>query len=137
AAAGGGGAYSDSYGETWRPGEEGVDRPYTWGLAVDPADPDLWYVSATFSAREAHYHKGDALAFIYRRRGSEPWDALAGGLPRPLAHMPYALLTLRERPNTLLAGLQNGELWLSADAGDSWRQLDGKLPALLALSEAR
>jgi photosystem II stability/assembly factor-like uncharacterized protein len=50
--------------------------------------------------------------------------------------MPYALLTLRERPGVLLAGLQHGELLITEDAGDSWRRLAVKLPGLLALSEA-
>ncbi len=58
------------------------------------------------------------------------------GLPRPAPYMPYALLTLRDRPNALVAGIQNGELLLSEDAGDTWQRLDVKLPALLALSEA-
>jgi photosystem II stability/assembly factor-like uncharacterized protein len=50
--------------------------------------------------------------------------------------MPYSLLTLRERPGVLLAGMQHGEILLSDDAGDNWRKLDLKLPALLQLSEA-
>jgi hypothetical protein len=136
-AAGGGVALSDTRGETWRPADDGMDRHYAWGLAVDPADPHLWYVSATYSARYAHYpsNEGDAQALVYRKRGDAPWQALNGGLPRPLPYMPYALLTLRERPNSLLAGMRHGELWLSEDAGDSWRRLDVTLPSLLALSE--
>ncbi len=78
---------------------------------------------------------------IYRKRGDAPWQPLGGsgnghGLPHPVPYMPYALLTLRDRPNALVAGLQNGELLLSEDAGDTWRRLDVKHPALLALSEA-
>ncbi|MGH3023921.1 MAG: WD40/YVTN/BNR-like repeat-containing protein, partial [Gaiellaceae bacterium] len=45
-AAGGGAAWSHDGGETWEPADEGRDRHYTWALAVDPADPDRWYVSA-------------------------------------------------------------------------------------------
>ena len=142
-ASGGGVALSDDAGETWAPVDGGMDRHYVWGLAVDPADPDLWYVSASHSAREAHRANGDAQAVLYRKRGDEPWQALGGdgagngdGLPRPLPYMPYALLTLRERPGVLLAGLQHGELLITEDAGDSWRRLAVKLPGLLALSEA-
>ena len=138
-AAGGGVARSDDAGDTWTPADAGLDRRYVWGLAVDPVDPDLWYVSAAHGAREAHRGDGRAGAIIYRKRGDEPWRPLGdagGGLPRPLPHMPYALLTLRDQPGLLLAGLQNGALLLSEDRGDSWRRLDVALPGLLALAEA-
>jgi photosystem II stability/assembly factor-like uncharacterized protein len=135
-AAGGGVARSDDAGASWTTVDDGMDRHYVWGLAVDPADPDLWYVSASFSAREAHRANGDAQARLYRRRGDGPWQPLTGDLPDPLPYMPYALLTLRDRPSTLLAGMQHGEILLSEDAGDSWRALGVKLPGLLALAEA-
>jgi hypothetical protein len=135
-AAGEGVAISDDAGATWRPVDAGQQLHYNWGLAVDPADPDLWYVSTARSAREAHRRDGDAQALLHRKRGDAPWEALSGGLPQLLPYMPYALLTLREQPNTLLMGWQNGELWRSDNAGDSWRRLNGQLPGLLALSEA-
>ena len=142
-AAGGGVSLSSDAGDSWMPVDGGMDRHYVWGLAVDPADPDLWYVSASYGPRQAHGNHGDAQGVIYRKRGDAPWQPLgdAGGgnghgLPRPAPFMPYALLTLRDRPNALVAGLQNGELLLSGDAGDTWQRLDVKLPALLSLSEA-
>src|SRR5207342_311039 len=46
-AGGGGAAWSADGGETWRPADEGRDRHYTWSVAVDPEDPELWYVSAS------------------------------------------------------------------------------------------
>lgn len=137
-AAGGGIAWSEDAGATWQPLDQGTDRHYTWGLAIDAADPDLWYVSATFGAREAHRNNGDARALIYRKRGDTPWQPLGGegALPRLLPYMPYALLAPRGHPNTLIAGMQNGELWATGAAGESWRQLTGKLPSLLALVDA-
>jgi photosystem II stability/assembly factor-like uncharacterized protein len=135
-AAGGGVSMSDDAGRSWRTVDDGMDRHYVWGLAIDPADPDLWYVSASISAREAHRSNGQAEAYIYRRRADTPWERLNGGLPAPLPFMPYALLTLPNRPNTLIAGLQHGELLLTEDGGDSWRTLEVKLPGLLALADA-
>lgn len=138
-AAGGGVALSDDAGDTWSPVDAGMDRHYVWGLAVDPSDPDLWYVSASHSAGHAHARRGDAQGIIFRKAGDAPWRMLGGdgsGLPRPLPAMPYALLVPRERPGALIAGLQDGALWLSEDRGETWRQLDVPLPGLLALSEA-
>ncbi len=137
-AAGEGVAWSHDAGHTWQAVDAGKDRHYTWGLAVDAANPDLWYVSATFSARTAHRRDGNAQAHIYRKRGDGPWEPVGenGGLPSPLPYMPYSLVAPRNHPGAIIAGMQHGELWLSEDAGDTWRRLDVALPALLALAEA-
>lgn len=137
-ASGQGVALSTDAGRSWRRLDDGMDRHYAWGLAVDTADPDLWYVSASSGPAAAHRGDRDAEAVIYRKRGEEPWQALdrAEGLPHPLAQMPYALLAPRYRPGTLIAGLGDGELLLTEDAGESWRKLEVRLPGLLALSQA-
>lgn len=119
-AGGGGAAWSRDRGETWEPADEGRDRHYTWALAVHPHDPDVWYVSASPGARHAH-SGGSANARLYRRRGTEPWTALSGGLPDPLESMPYALL---HTGNRLFAGLKNGHLYASDDDGDTWTKID-------------
>jgi photosystem II stability/assembly factor-like uncharacterized protein len=116
-AGGGGSAYSVDGGESWTPADDGRDRNYTWALAVDPDDPDLWYVSASTGPVAAH-GRGEPQAHVYRRRNGEPWAALGGGLPDPLSAMPYALVT---SPGRLFAGLADGQLWESADHGDTWR----------------
>jgi photosystem II stability/assembly factor-like uncharacterized protein len=118
-AGGGGSAWSDDAGETWHPADEGRDRHYTWSVAVDGDDPDLWYVSASTGPYAAHGGR-DPQAEIYRRRGEEPWHALAGGLPEPIPAMPYALVAADGR---LLAGLADGQIWESGDRGDSWHAI--------------
>jgi photosystem II stability/assembly factor-like uncharacterized protein len=130
-AGGGGAAWSDDWGDTWHPADDGRDRHYTWSVAVDPEDAELWYVSASTGPFAAHGRR-DPQARIFRRRG-DGWYALAGGLPEPLHAMPYALVAGNGR---LFAGLANGEIWASADRGESWTRLvlrDG-LPALRALA---
>jgi len=132
-AGGGGAAFSVDGGETWSPADEGRDRSYAWALAVDPDDPELWYVSASTGPFAAH-GRGEPQAHIYRRRGGEPWTALAGGLPEPLPAMPYALLAADGR---LFAGLADGQLWESRDHGGTWRACEvvgEELVALVALA---
>jgi photosystem II stability/assembly factor-like uncharacterized protein len=133
-AGGGGAASSDDGGDTWHAADEGRDRHYTWSVAVDPRDPELWYVSASTGPFAAHRGAGDPQARIFRRSG-DGWDALDDGLPDPLPAMPYALVATEDG---LFAGLANGELWESRDRGDSWRrcELSQPLPALLALAAA-
>jgi len=53
-AGGGGPASSEDGGATWLPVDEGLDRHYTWSVAVDPGDPDLWYVLASTGPYAAH-----------------------------------------------------------------------------------
>jgi photosystem II stability/assembly factor-like uncharacterized protein len=120
-AGGGGAAWSDDWGETWHPADEGRDRHYTWSVTVDPEDPLLWYVSASTGPFVAH-RGGNPQAHLYRRRNGS-WETLAGGLPDPLPAMPYALAVGDGR---VFAGLANGELWQSADQGESWRRLTAR-----------
>jgi photosystem II stability/assembly factor-like uncharacterized protein len=130
-AGGGGAAFSENGGDTWKPADDGRDRHYTWSVAVDPEDPELWYVSASSGPFAAHGRR-DPQAHVYRRRNGA-WDALAGGLPDPLPSMPYALVATEDR---LFAGLANGELWESRDRGDSWLRCELRLPRLVALVAA-
>lgn len=115
-AAGGGAAFSRDRGQTWAAADDGRDRHYVWGLAVEPDEPDTWFVSASPGAREAH-SGGHAEARLYRRRGESPWEALGNGLPDPLDSFPYALLAAGGR---VIAGLGDGRLFASRDGGDSW-----------------
>ena len=133
-AGGGGAAWSDDGGETLHPADEDRDRHYTWSVAVDPVDPDVWYVSASTGPYAAH-RGGNPEAGIYRRSG-DGWRKLDGGLPQPLPAMPYALVATEDR---LFAGLANGDLYESHDRGHSWRVLDldgGPLERVAALAYA-
>jgi photosystem II stability/assembly factor-like uncharacterized protein len=134
-AGGGGAAFSEDAGETWQPADEGRDRHYTWSVAVDPDDPELWYVSASTGPFAAH-GRGDPQARIYRRTSGEQWRELAGGRAEPLQAMPYALVAADGR---LFAGLADGQIWESGDRGDSWRAVKtegGSIPRLHALAYA-
>jgi photosystem II stability/assembly factor-like uncharacterized protein len=121
-AGGGGAAWSDDGGETWQPADAGRDRNYTWAVAVEPDDPNAWYVSASTGPFAAH-GRGDPQARIFAWRDGG-WRALAGGLPEPLPAMPYALVATEGR---VFAGLADGQLWQSVDGGESWHAcaLDG------------
>ena len=132
-AGGGGAAWSADAGETWHPADDGRDRHYTWSVAVDPEDPDVWFVSASTGPFAAHGGR-DPEAKIYRRRGGEPWQPIGDGLPDPLPAMPYALVA---RDGRLFAGFADGRLWESRDRGDTWSAcgLEGdEVPRIGALS---
>jgi hypothetical protein len=117
-AGGGGAAWSRDGGRSWEPADAGRDRNYTWALAVDPDDPDRWYVSANPGPMQAH-RAGNAEALVYVWEGEGPWRALGGGLPQPLDSMPYALATSGP---SLYAGLADGRIFASDDRGETWRE---------------
>ena len=126
-AAGGGFAESGDFGESWEAADAGLDRWYVWGLAVDLEDPTLVYCSAAPGPLQAH-GPGFSDAAIYRRRAGGQWEAIHDGL----AAFPYALCADPEAPGTLYAGLGNGKILRSPDAGVSWDEV-ASVPALDAL----
>ncbi len=130
-AAGGGAAMSTNAGATWRRAEEGLDRWYAWGLAVDPDDPDLVYVSASPSPMHAHSGR-HADAALYRWRGAR-WEAVGDGLAAPLAALPMAIVTSAD--GAVYAGLRDGSIFRSRDRGETWEHLPmPPLPTVLAIA---
>jgi photosystem II stability/assembly factor-like uncharacterized protein len=117
-AAGGGAAWSSDGGATWAAADEGRDRHYTWSVAVDPDDPDRWFVSASTGPFAAH-GRGSAQAVVYRWEGDGPWETLDGGLGHPLDAMPYAFAFA---DGQLVMGLSDGTVYTSADRGETWEQ---------------
>lgn len=115
---GGGGpaARSKDGGLTWETMTAGTELTYGWALAVDPDDADVWYMSASPSARHAH-RLDEAQARIYRSADGSPWVAVTA---EPLTAMPYGLAV---SAGVLYAGMSDGSLLASNDAGESWRDV--------------
>ncbi|MEX2426566.1 MAG: hypothetical protein WD401_07370, partial [Thermomicrobiaceae bacterium] len=135
-AAGGGVDFSSDAGGTWTTADDGMDRHYVWALAVDPEDPDRWFVSASHSARYAHRDDESSEAIIYRKIGDQPWQALTEGLDPPMQEMPYALLIPQDDPEAVYAGTRQGSLYISCDRGDTWHKTNVELYGILQLAYA-
>jgi photosystem II stability/assembly factor-like uncharacterized protein len=133
--AGQGIALSDDRGARWRRLEGGLDRHYAWAITIDPADPDLWYVSVSRGPFAAH-GAGDGESVLLRS-GPDGWSRIdTWGNSPELRRMPYALATLPEQPGSLLVGLRGGTLLLSDDRGESWARLEVELPDVVDLTVA-
>ena len=120
-AAGQGVAISEDRGDSWHRLEAGLDRRYAYSVAVDPADPDLWYVAISRGAFAAH-GSGDGEARVLRSTDRRWHDVAAWGDEPALRRMPFALATVPERPGSLVAGLRGGALLIGADAGEHWER---------------
>jgi photosystem II stability/assembly factor-like uncharacterized protein len=127
-AAGGGFAESWDFGESWAAADAGIEHRYVWGSAVDLEDPTLLYVSAAAGPGRAH-GRGFSDATIYRRRAGGRWEPV---LER-LAEFPYALAADPDTPGALYAGLGDGTILRSPDAGAGWREVV-RVPGLDALA---
>jgi hypothetical protein len=123
-AAGDGAAWSRDGGRSWEAADAGRDLRYCWALAVDPADPELWYLSAASGPGSAHAGE-EARGKLYRWTGS--WEAL----PLPSASMPYALVA---RDGELLAGMADGRILRSADGGEAWEEIAAGLGSIIAMA---
>jgi photosystem II stability/assembly factor-like uncharacterized protein len=134
-AAGQGIAISPDRGESWRRLESGLDRQYAWATAVDPGDPDLWYVSVSRSPFAAH-GDGDGHSRLLRSRGNGFVAVDDWGDDADLRRMPYALAALPGQPGRLLVGLRGGALLVGDDAGESWARVEPALDDVIALAAA-
>jgi photosystem II stability/assembly factor-like uncharacterized protein len=110
-AAGDGAAWSRDGGQTWESADAGRDLRYCWAVAVDPEEPERWYVSAASGPSAAH-SATSARGRLYRWSANE-WHPLA----LPPDSMPYALAAAGDE---LLAGLADGRILVSADRGETW-----------------
>jgi photosystem II stability/assembly factor-like uncharacterized protein len=125
-AAGEGAAWSRDGGRMWEPADAGRDLRYCWALAVDPADPERWYVSAASGPGSAHAGRR-ARGRLYRWDGTS-WEALP--LPDDDA-MPYALVATDEE---LVAGMADGQILRSGDGGESWHDVGVRVDPILAMA---
>ena len=108
-------------GETWAQPDEGIERHYLYGLAVDPVDPDTMIVSAARSPQAAHdYRYADST--VYRRTGGDPWREVREGLPEPAGTTRAMLAANPAEPGVFYAADNRG-LFRSADAGATWRPI--------------
>lgn len=119
-------AVSRDAGAIWERIATGPDHKYGWAALGDRGDPETWYIALAPGPMKAH-SDGRAEAYIYRRDATG-WKRLEGGLPQPMKHMAYALMS--DAPNHLYAGLASGRVWHSTDRGTSWSEMPFDLGAI-------
>ena len=132
AAAGDGYAESTDGGESFEHPQDGLDHRYVWGLAVDPGDPDTVLVSAASGASAAH-RRGEA--YVYRRRGSGPWERIGTDGPSgdglPTGTGVFRAVLAPGTASGELYAVHNRGIYRTGDAGTSWSRLRVDWPAAL------
>lgn len=120
--------YNESHdrGDTWVRPDEGIERHYLYGLAVDPGDPETIVVSAAGSPFTAHNPRM-AESTVYRRAAGGPWREVREGLPEPKGTL-RALLATNVEERGVFYSVSNRGVYRSADGGVSWEPVAAPLP---------
>ena len=126
---------SDNGGESWY--EISGDLPTDFGFAIDvhAHDPETVYVVPIKSDSE-HYPLDGKLRVYRSRGGGEKWEELDRGLPPENAYVNVlrdAMAVDRLDPCGVYFGTTGGQLYASADAGDSWQTVSRDLPRILSV----
>ncbi len=126
---------SDDAGESWR--EVSGDLPTDFGFAIDvhAHEPDTVYVVPIKSDSEHFPLKGRLRVYRSRTGGGE-WEPLTKGLPQRNCYV--NVLRDAMAVDTLDScgvyfGTTGGQVYASADAGDSWSAIAKHLPSVLSV----
>jgi hypothetical protein len=117
---GGGASYSRDGGQSFRKVKHGLAKHYGIVCAADPQKPEIWYLCVGASPMNAFSE--NSKVYLYRAAGGAGWQPI-GWQSHPLTDTPTALVTIPGAPGHLYAGLYNGDVWHTADHGDSWQKL--------------
>ena len=126
---------SDDAGESWREVSGNLPSDFGFPIAVHPAEPETIYVVPIKSDSE-HYPPEGRLRVYRSRTGGDEWEALTNGLPQE--HCYVNVLRDAMAVDTLDAcgiyfGTTAGQVYVSADAGDTWAAAVRDLPPVLSV----
>jgi photosystem II stability/assembly factor-like uncharacterized protein len=126
---------TDDAGEQWR--EVSGNLPTDFGFVIDvhAHEPETIYVIPIKS--DAEHFVPDGKLRVYRSRsGGTQWEALTKGLPQENCYVNVlrdAMSVDSLDPCGLYFGTSGGQVYASADAGDSWTAIVRDLPAVLSV----
>jgi hypothetical protein len=126
---------SDDGGDTWH--EISGNLPSDFGFPVDvhAHEPDTVYVIPIKSDSE-HYPPEGKLRVYRSRTGGNEWEPLTAGLPQSHCYVNVlrdAMAVDALEPCGLYFGTTGGQVYASADEGDSWTAVVRDLPAVLSV----
>ena len=126
---------SDDAGESWH--EISGDLPSDFGfpIAVHAHEPETIYVVPIKSDSE-HYPPEGKLRVYRSRTGGNEWEALTKGLPQQDCYVNIlrdAMAVDSLEPCGIYVGTTGGQVYASADSGDSWMPIVRDLPPVLSV----
>lgn len=135
---------SDNGGESWQEvngnlptdtGQPDGRKGFGFVIDVNANEPDTIYVVPIKSDSEHYPHEGKLRVFRSRTGGNE-WEALTKGLPQSDCYVNVlrdAMAVDSLDSSGIYFGTTGGQVYASADSGDSWTAIARDLPAVLSV----
>jgi photosystem II stability/assembly factor-like uncharacterized protein len=126
---------SDDGGEHWHDIGDGLPSDFGFVVDVHAHDPDTVYVLPILSDSE-HYPPEGRLRVYRSRTGGGEWEPLTTGLPQQHCYVNVlrdARAVDRLDECGVYFGTTGGQVYASADSGESWAPIVRDLPAVLSV----
>ena len=126
---------TDNGGDSWR--EISGELPSDFGFVIDvnTNQPETIYVIPIKS--DSHHFVPDGKLRVYRSKtGGDDWEALTKGLPQKDCYLNIyrdAMAVDALDPCGVYFGTSGGQVYASADDGDSWAPIVRDLPTVLSV----
>ena len=126
---------SDDAGESWREISGNLPSDFGFPIEVHAHEPETVYVVPIKS--DALHYPPDGRLRVYRSRtGGDEWEALTAGLPQRDCYVNVlrdAMCVDALDPCGVYFGTSGGQIYASADAGDTWMPIVRDLPPVLSV----
>jgi photosystem II stability/assembly factor-like uncharacterized protein len=126
---------SDDAGENWREVSGNLPSDFGFPIDVHAHEPETIYVVPIKSDSE-HYPPDGRLRVYRSRTGGDEWEALTEGLPQQDCYVNIlrdAMCVDSLDPCGIYFGTTGGQVYCSANSGDSWKAIVRDLPAVLSV----
>jgi hypothetical protein len=126
---------TDDAGERWTEVSGNLPSDFGFPIDVHAHEPETIYVVPIKS--DAEHYPPDGKLRVYRSRtGGNEWEALTNGLPQKDCYVNVlrdAMAVDSLDPCGIYFGSTGGQVYLSADAGDTWNPIVRDLPGVLSV----
>ena len=126
---------SDDAGENWREVSGNVPTDFGFVIDVHAHEPETIYVVPIKSDGE-HFVPDGRLRVYRSRTGGDEWEALTNGLPQSNCYVNIlrdAMAVDSLDSCGVYFGTTGGQVYCSADAGNTWNPIVRDLPAVLSV----
>jgi photosystem II stability/assembly factor-like uncharacterized protein len=126
---------SDDAGGSWREISGNLPSDFGFPIAVHAHEPETVYVVPITSDSE-HYVPDGRLRVYRSRVGGDEWEPLTAGLPQEHCYVNVlrdAMSVDSLDPCGVYFGTTGGQVYGSADGGDTWSAIVRDLPAVLSV----
>ena len=126
---------SDDAGDNWTKISGNLPTDFGFVIDVHAHEPETIYVVPIKSDGEHYVHEGKLRVYRSRTGGNE-WEALTKGLPQSNCYVDVlrdAMAVDSLDKCGIYFGTTGGQVYASADAGDSWAPIVRDLPAVLSV----